>query len=231
MSRQSYLPNSVHSNLVSWREEHSILLTLSNPGLTWTVWTKNALCLMYMSSSSSPTAWFLWERFWNSFLREGHLEMSSNVWVLEAASALKVYSQNRYRLYFIVNIRKIERRIDKRYSPETEMKWSLPRTVWRISVALRSLGLWLRIKAAALSTYARTVIWMISFGRIIPCIWRSWIVSIKWKENWLSWDGCEATRDLMAKHLSNTSTLQWATSYSRIGQSIWMETNRKARGP
>ena len=122
-------------------------------------------------------------------------------------------------------------RIDKRYSPETEMKWSLPRTVWRISVALRSLGLWLRIKAAALLTYARTVIWMISFGRIIPWIWRSWIVPRKWRENWLSWDGCEATRDLMAKHLSDTSTLQWATSYSRIGESIWMETNRKARGP
>ena len=56
------------------------------------------------------------------------------------------------------------------------MKWSLPRTVCRISVALRSLGPWLSVKAMALSMYARTVIWIVSFERRTPCMLRSGIV-------------------------------------------------------
>ena len=45
-----------------------------------------------------------------------------------------------------------------------------------MSVALRSLGPWLSIKAMALSMYARTVIWMVSFERRTPCMLRSGIV-------------------------------------------------------
>jgi hypothetical protein len=50
------------------------------------------------------------------------------------------------------------------------MKWSLPSTVCRISVVSIFLGPWLKIEAMALSMYARTVIWMVSFERRTPCM-------------------------------------------------------------
>ena len=101
-----HLSNSAHDSLIGWGEEQGILLDPQhNLGLTRR-WTKNALCLMDMPSSSSPTAWFLSGRLWNDFLGEGRLGMPSNVWAPGAASVLKVCSQSMYSLYFIVNIPK-----------------------------------------------------------------------------------------------------------------------------